>query len=370
MQVKKIALLNCHGDDVFCFRKEIIDALIMKGCQVILSCPESIRLDCFRNNKNIIIEDISIDRRGTNPIRDFKLLVDYIRLFRRYRPDVVCTFTIKPNIYGSIAADLLGIPHINNITGLGSGFQNGGIIQRVVKILYKISLRKSKKIFFQNKENQVVAIKNKLVNDLIPHECIPGSGVNLERFVYKEKISKGNTIVFNYIGRVLKDKRIDDYLEAAKIIKSEYDNIVFNIIGFVEEKETHYVKLLKDLEEKQIIHYCGNVDDVRPYIYESDAIIHPSSYGEGISNVLLESAACGRAIITTDISGCKDCVINGVSGFIYQAENVKQLVDRIQEFIHMTPESKIEMGIEGRKKVEKEFDRRIVVNSYLKELNL
>ena len=366
--MKKVALLNCHGDDVYCFRKEIIEGLVDKGCQVILSCPESRRLDCFRGQDNIIIEDVKIDRRGTNPINDFKLLLHYVRLFKKHRPDIVCTFTIKPNVYGSIAADLLGIPHINNITGLGSGFQNGGIVQQVVKILYRTALRKSKKVFFQNEDNQRVAIQTGLISSKIPHECIPGSGVNLSRFEFKEKTTSDDKVVFNYIGRVLKDKRIDDYLDAAQIIKARYQNAVFNIIGFIEPTELHYQKLLKDLEEKGVVHYCGSVDDVRPLVYVSDAIVHPSSYGEGISNVLLETAACGRAIITTDTVGCKDCVKDNISGLVYHAEDVDQLVQKVESFILMTPEVRRAMGLNGRKFVENQFDRNIVVNKYIDEI--
>lgn len=366
--MKKVALLNCHGDDVFCFRKEIIDALVAKGCMVILSCPESSRLDYFRGRDNIIIENVHIDRRGSNPIKDLQLLYDYFRLFKKYKPDVVCTFTIKPNVYGSIAADLLGIPHVNNITGLGSGFQNGGIVQRVVKVLYRIALRKSQKVFFQNQENQEIALQTGLVNEMISYECIPGSGVNLTRFEYKEKDKMDDTVVFNYIGRVLKDKRIDDYLDAAKAIKAKHKNTQFNIIGFIEPTELHYKKLLQELENRGIIHYCGSVDDVRPLIYGSDAIIHPSSYGEGISNVLLESAACGKAAITTNIAGCRDCVDDGVTGFIFPAEDVDELVIRIERFLALTPTERKEMGLAARRKVEKEFDRSIVVEAYMKEI--
>lgn len=367
--MKKVALLNCHGDDVYCFRKEIIDALVAKGCMVILSCPESSRLDYFRGQDNVIIEDVYIDRRGTNPIKDLKLLYDYIRLFKKHKPDVVCTFTIKPNVYGSIAADMLGIPHINNITGLGSGFQNGGFVQRVVKILYRTALRKSKKVYFQNQENQKVALQTGLVNEKIPFECIPGSGVNLTRFEYKKKDSADDVVVFNYIGRVLKDKRIDDYLDAAKVIKAKYPNTQFNIIGFIEHTEIHYKKLLEELERDGIVHYCGSVDDVRPLVYASDAIVHPSSYGEGISNVLLESAACGRAAITTDIAGCRDCVEDGITGYIYEPENVTQLVDKIEHFINLPSEERKRMGTLGRKKVEMEFNRQVVVDKYLREIN-
>lgn len=364
--MRTVALLNCHGDDVFCFRKEVIDALIECGYRVILSCPESHRLDCFRNNDSIVVEDVRIDRRGTNPFRDLKLLLDYIKLYKHHKPDVVCTFTIKPNVYGSMAADILGIPHVNNITGLGSGFQNGGLIQRVVIWLYRRALKKSSMVFFQNMENQQTAIEARLLGEGTPYKCIPGSGVNLERFVVSPKDSEDeDTVVFNYIGRVLKDKRIDDYLDAARIIKQKHNNVVFNIIGFIEPTENHYKKLLDELEQKGIIHYVGSVDDVRPYVKASDAIIHPSSYGEGISNVLLESAASGKAIITTDISGCKDCVDDGVTGFIYHAEEVGQLVERIEQFISLTPQQRKDMGLAGRQKVEKEFDRNIVVNAYL-----
>lgn len=367
MNKKTIAFLNCHGDDVYCFRKEVIDALVANGYRVILSCPASHRLDCFRNNESIVVEDIKIDRRGTNPFHDLKLLLDYIKLYKRHKPDVVCAFTIKPNVYGSLASDILGIPHINNITGLGSGFQNGGLIQRVVIRLYRKALKRSKMVFFQNMENQQIAIEAKLLGEGVPYKCIPGSGVNLERFIVSPKDSEDG-VVFNYIGRVLKDKRIDDYLDAARIIKQKHNNVIFNIIGFIEPTEIHYKRLLEELEQKGVIHYCGSVDDVRPYVKASDAIIHPSSYGEGISNVLLESAASGKAIITTDISGCKDCVDDGVSGFIYHAEDVSQLVDKIEKFIALTPQQRMDMGLAGRRKVEKEFDRKIVVNAYLQEV--
>lgn len=367
--MKTIALLNCHGDDVFCFRREIIEALVENGCSVILSCPEHPRLDYFRNKEGIIIEDIQIDRRGTNPLKDIKLIWDYIRLFRKYRPAYICAFTIKPNIYGSIAADLLGIPHINNITGIGSGYKNGGFVKKIVISLYKIALGKSQMVFFQNKENQQTALTTKMISNKSRHQVIPGSGVNLERFAYKEK-DDSKKVVFNYIGRVMKDKRIDDYLKTASVIKKKYPQTVFNILGFIEKDEGYYETALKSLEEKGIVHYCGNVDDVRPYIYASDAIIHPSTYGEGISNVLLETAACGRVCITTNTEGCRDCVDDGFSGYIYEPGNIDQLVNRIEAFISLSSEQRKRMGIAGRKKVEKEFDRRLVVESYLKELRL
>lgn len=185
--MKTIALLNCHGDDVFCFRREIIESLVEKEYKVVLSCPEHERLNYFRTMKNIVIEDVSIDRRGKNPIKDIKLIVDYLRLYRKHRPDVVCTFTIKPNVYGSLTADMMGIPHINNITGIGSGYLNGGIVKDVVKLLYRIALRKSKIVFFQNKDNLHIALKTRMISENNPHKIIPGSGVNLDRFAFQKR---------------------------------------------------------------------------------------------------------------------------------------------------------------------------------------
>lgn len=367
--MKTIVLLNCHGDDVFCFRKEIVEALLDKGYKVVLSCPEHKRLDYFRTMKNVVIEDVSIDRRGKNPIRDLKLLFEYVSLYRKHNPDVVCSFTIKPNVYGSIAADMMGIPHINNITGIGSGYLNGGIVKSIVKLLYRLALRKSNMVFFQNEDNQEIALKAKIISEDIPHQIIPGSGVNLDRFAYQKNQNHDGSVVFNYIGRVMKDKRIDDYLKAAIIVKEKHPNVVFNIIGFIEDAESHYLSELQQLESQDIIHYCGCVDDVCPFIYASDAIIHPSAYGEGISNVLLETAACGRAVITTDVPGCIDCVEDGVTGLVYHVKDVTQLVDKIEQFIAMPPLQRMKMGEEGRKKVERMFDRNMVVDAYIQQIS-
>lgn len=364
---KIIALLNCHEDDVYCFRREIIFELVRQGYTVLVSCPVGPRLDVFRNNKDIIIENIDIDRRGTNPIKDISLLLNYVRLFRRYRPAVVCTFTIKPNIYGSMAADFLGIPHINNITGLGSSFQKDGFLKKLVRILYKTALKNSSKVFFQNANNMNTAIKEGMISKSARYECIPGSGVNLQHFNYSIK-ETNNSIVFNYIGRVLKDKGVNDYIEAARIIRKNHKNVFFNIIGFIEPSEPHYKEILHSLEEEDIIHYCGSVEDVRNYINAADAIIHPSTYGEGISNVLLETAASGRAVITTDVPGCRDTVDDGKSGFVYKAGDVSDLIEKIEKFISLSPAARQDMGMYGRKKVEKEFDRAKVVEKYILEI--
>ena len=246
---------------------------------------------------------------------------------------------------------------------------NGGFVKSIIKLLYRLALRKSKMVFFQNEDNQEIALKSKMISEKIPHQIIPGSGVNLGRFAYQKNENDCKNVVFNYIGRVMKDKRIDDYLKAAIIVKEKHHHVVFNVIGFVEETESHYLPEIQQLETQGTIHYCGSVDDVRPLIYASDALVHPSAYGEGVSNVILETAACGRAVITTDVPGCKDCVEDGVTGLMYHAKDVRQLVAKIEKFISMSAVERIKMGEEGRKMVEKKFDRNIVVDAYVQQIS-
>lgn len=368
---RTVILMNCHDDDVYCFRQEIINRFIEEGYQVVISCPDGPKLKLMKN-MDCIFENISIDRRGTNPINDTRLLLAYIKLIKKYKPCVVAAFTIKPNIYGSIAAQICRVPYINNITGLGSGFENGGLIQKIVKNLYKVALKKSKMVFFQNQSNLEIVKKLNILNS--DFKLIPGSGVNTDRFEYLDYPEGGNgingkTVVFNYIGRVLHDKGIDDYIEAAKTIKKEYPNTEFNIIGFIEPTENHYINELKDLECRGIVKYCGQQLDVRPYIKKSHAIIHPSTYGEGMSNVLLESASSGRAIITTDNPGCYETVEDGVTGFVYHGGNVTELVKRIKQFLELSNDSRETMGKLGRKRMEDFFSREIVVNEYSEIVN-
>ena len=361
MADKIIAMLNCHDDDVFCFRKEIIDDLADSGYKVLVSCPYGKRIEKIKRD-NVIFEDIKIDRRGTNPIHDYSLYKAYLSLFQKYKPIIVLAFTIKPNIYGGLAARQLNIPYVNNITGLGSGFENGGIVKSVILMMYRVVLNNAYYIFFQNEAN-----KDKiLATGILRHkryEVIPGSGVNLNRFSFC-KYPESQGIVFNYIGRVMKDKNIDDYIYIAKKIHEKYKKIVFNIIGFIEDSELHYKEELEELERQGIVKYYGPQEDVRPYIRESHAIIHPSTYGEGLSNVLIETAATGRPLITTTIPGCKETVEDGVNGFLFEPGNRKMMVEVVERFISLPKDQKAQMGKESRRLAEERFSRNIVVSKY------
>ncbi|MGG4197535.1 glycosyltransferase family 4 protein [Peribacillus frigoritolerans] len=356
----KILILANNDVGLYKFRKELIKELVKEN-EVYISLPngefitELIELGC----KFI---DTAINRRGTNPITDLKLILNYRRIIKDIKPDLVLTYTIKPNVYGGLACRMSGITSIANITGLGSAVENGGILQKITLFLYKVSLKKAKCVFFQNKENEEFILKKKIISG--NHRLIPGSGVNLDYYSLLDYPSD-KTINFLFIARVMKEKGIDQYLEAAEYIREKYPNTVFHILGFCEDA---YEDKLKEMQSKDIIKYHGMQSDVRKYHKISHCTIHPTYYPEGMSNVLLESAASGRPIITTNRSGCREIVDNDVNGYIVMQQNSKDLIEKIDKFLSLDYKTKRQMGLAGRKKVENEFDRNIVVYSYLEEI--
>ncbi len=367
---KMVMLITNHDDDVYCFRKELIEAIVENGYQMLISCPYGEKLDLMQEIPYEYDNPV-IDRRGTNVWSDFNLMLHYRKVMKQYKPDVVLCYTAKPNVYGSLAARSLKIPYINNVTGLGSVLSKGTLMKNFVLTLFKIAFSKSSCIFFQNSENMKLAKKQGMVKGYC--ELIPGSGVNTTRFGLQEYPNGGNgnegeKVIFNYIGRVLHDKGVDDYIEAAKIVKAQWSNTEFNIIGFIEPTENHYKELLEQLEKEEIVYYRGSQKDIKPFIARSHATIHPSTYGEGMSNVLLESAASGRVLITTDNPGCRETVEHEKTGFIYPGGNVSELVCAIKKFLHLANEERKLMGEQGREKVKKEFSRELVIQAYLKQI--
>lgn len=365
-----IALLTNNDDDVYCFRKELIEGLIENGYKVLISCPDGPKFQLL-SHLDYIYDNPNIDRRGTNVIADYKLYRHYVKLFKKYRPTAVLTYTAKPNVYAGMASKKLKIPYVVNVTGLGSVINKKGLIKKIIMSLFKKSYRNASCVMFQNSTNMQTAIANKMVKGR--YKLLPGSGVNVIRYPLQEYPSGGNGIVgdtvrFNYIGRILKDKGVDDYIEVAKRIKQKYSAVEFNMIGFIEPTEIHYENDLRLLQSQGIINYHGSQNDVKPFIARSHATIHPSIYGEGMSNVLLESASSGRPLITTDNAGCKETVSDGETGYIYQGGNTIELYDFIEKFLAMPNDKRREMGEKGREKVAKEFSREVVVKAYLEEL--
>ncbi|MGV8148989.1 MAG: glycosyltransferase family 4 protein [Alkaliphilus sp.] len=356
----KILILANSDIGLYKFRKELIEELL-KGNEVYISLPDGefasqlLDLGCQ-------FIDIKISRRGTNPITDFNLMMRYKSILKQVKPDVVLTYTIKPNVYGGIACRITKTPYITNITGLGTAVENGGLLQKLTLLLYRVGLKKASCVFFQNESNEQFFMDKRIVKS--KSRLIPGSGVNLEHF-HVLKYPPDKTIEFVFISRIMKQKGIDQYLDAAKHIRNKYPNTIFHVLGFCEEA---YEDKLKKLQDKGIIHYHGMVSDVRDILKKTHCTIHPTYYPEGMSNVLLESAASGRPIITTDRSGCREIVDDGLNGYIVEQRNSKDLVKKIERFLKLDYEGKKQMGLACRKKVESEFDRQIVVNAYIEEI--
>lgn len=368
-----IALLTNNDDDVFCFRKELIEGLITEGYDILVSCPDGPKFELMKDIP-FKYDNPDIDRRGTNPIADAKLMYHYWRLFKKYRPVVVLTYTAKPNVYASIVAHQLGISVINNLTGLGSVVNEKGLKKAFIMWLFKVAYQNSACMMFQNATNMEVARRTGMVKG--DYKLIPGSGVNTDRYSLQPYPEGGDgktgaPVIFNYIGRVMKDKRVDDYIEAAKRIKNKYPRTEFNILGFIEPTENYYEAELKELGKENIVLYRGSQRDIKPFVARAHCTIHPSTYGEGMSNVLLESASSGRFLITTDNPGCQEIVEDGMTGFIYHGEDVDALVAAIERFLSLLNDRRKAMGEAGRQRVKENFSREMVINAYkskIKEL--
>ena len=359
----KILILANNDIGLYNFRKELIEKLIELKHKLYISLPYGERVSDLVNMGCEYIET-EVDRRGTNFIKDFKLFNKYRKILKEIKPDIVLTYTIKPNIYGGIVARLKKVPYICNITGLGTATENKSIVQKLIILLYKIALKDVKCCFVQNEENLEFLKKNKITNKE-KYKLIPGSGVNLQHFKLLPYPDEKEKIKFLFISRIMKEKGIEQYLETAKYITKKYKNIEFHILGFCEQE---YEGILNDLQKEKIIYYHGLQKDVIPFLKECSCLIHPSYYPEGMSNVLLEAGASGRPVITTNRSGCREIVEDGQTGFIVNQKDSKDLIEKVEKFIRLPIEERKNMGQTARKKVEKEFDRNIVINAYLKEI--
>ncbi len=356
--MSKVLLLVNHDVVIYNFRLELVEKLLEEGHEVVISSPYGERIDDLKK-LGCQHYDIHISRHGMNPFKEIRLIRQYKKLLRRVSPDIVLSYTIKPNIYGAIACRSMKIPCIANITGLGTAVENGGIVQTITVSLYKYAFSKIQKVYFQNTENMQFFIDRKIA--LGKHELLPGSGVNLQRFALLE-YPTSSRIEFAFISRIMKEKGIEQYLETAEYIKAKYPDTVFHVCGFCEQA---YEETLKALHDKGVIVYHGMVRDVKCVLKQIHCTVHPTYYPEGISNVLLESAACGRPIITTNRSGCREVIDDGINGYIVRERDSVDLIEKVERFMSLTYEEKREMGLRGREKVAREFDRNIVVNSYL-----
>lgn len=358
---KKILFLVNHDIVIYNFRLEIVERFIEEGYEVHVSSPYGDRIDDLMV-LGVIYHEIKINRHGMNLKDEIKILFAYDSLFKRVKPDIILGYTIKPNIYGALVAQKMGIPFVANITGLGIAVEKSGVKQKVFVELYRIAFRKVQRVFFQNDENRQFFEDNNIAAD--KHAMLPGSGVNLERFSVSE-YPDDKIVKFLFISRIMKEKGIDQYIDAAKAIKNRYPNVEFHICGFCEDE---YEVRLDKLNADGTIIYHGMICDVAKFMKNMHCVIHPTYYPEGLSNVLLEACASGRPIISTDRSGCREVVDDGVNGYMIPQKNSSELIRAIKKFMTLSYEEKKEMGINARKKVEQQFDRKIVVEAYMREV--
>lgn len=358
----KILFLANHYSTLYQFRKELINILVERGDEVYLSLPEAKDVEYF-TNLGCKFVPTAVDRRGYNPLADLKLIRSYRKIINQTKPDIIFSYTIKPNVYGSLANRGTDIRQVCNITGTGATFLKDGLLAKICKFLYRISITKAYKVFFQNRKDRDFFAANKLVGK--NYEILPGSGCALISHPYIP-LPEGDKINFIFIGRVMKLKGIDEYLECAKVISERHQNVHFLIAGWNEEKE--YMQKVEEAEKAGYVEYLGYRKDIANIIEKCHCTILCSHGGEGMPNVILESAAMGRICITTNTNGAEDAVDDGVTGYIYPKGDAKALIEKVEKVLNMTNEEKATMGKAGREKMEREFDRNIVINKYLDEI--
>ncbi|MFQ2435499.1 glycosyltransferase family 4 protein [Aeromonas caviae] len=347
------------------FRKNTIISLLSEGYQVIAIAPRD-----EYSEKIVLLGaqyiDIRIDQGGTNPINDFKTLLSFKKIFSQNNIDVVLNFTPKNNIYATLAATMHGVKTINNVAGLGVLFINESVTSKIARFLYKFSQRYASKIFFQNEEDRTLFIVKHIARKEIT-DRLPGSGVDLSRFTLSPAPDDG-IIRFLLIARMLYDKGIGYYVEAARSLKQKYgDSVEFRLLGFLDVNNPSAVSKTEMLSwvDEGIVTYLGVSDKVEDEIAQVDCIVLPSFYREGVPKSLLESGAMGKPIVTTDNVGCRETVDNGVNGFLCAPRDTVSLVSALEKIVLMSHQERLKMGARSREKIEREFDEQIVINKYI-----
>lgn len=359
--MKKILILANSGSGLYDFRNELITALL-KNHAVTASVPSS-EYDNAIVNLGCEVVDTPVDRRGVNPVRDFSLLMRYLKLLRKEKPDLVITYTIKPNVYGGFACRMLRIPYAANITGLGTAFQKDGLLKTLVTAMYKVSLRKAHTVFFENVGNMQTLLDAKIVRK---EQCclLNGAGVNLEHYSYVPYPKDTEPVRFLFIGRVMQEKGVDELFTAMERLRADEINCILDVLGGYEE---NYEPKIRQYEAEGWLRYHGYQKDVRPFITASHCFVLPS-WHEGMANTNLECAAMGRPLITSRIHGCMEAVIENESGLLCEPKNADSLYEAMQHFCQRSNPRREEMGKAGRKHMEAVFDKKLVVEATIGRL--
>ena len=310
---------------------------------------------------------IEIDRAGLNPFADFRLFLRYRSLLKRLRPAAYLGYTIKPNIYGSLAAASLGIPALPNVSGLGTAFIQGGGLRALVARLYRIGFARAPVVFFQNEDDRDLFVARRIVRPA-QARVLPGSGVDLEHFA-PAPLLEGSP-VFLFIGRLLRDKGVGEFVEAARSIRREYPHARFQLLGGLDEGNRTGIRQpeLDSWVAERILEHLGTTDDVRPFIAAASAVVLPS-YREGLPRSLLEAAAMARPLIASDVPGCRDVIEDGVNGFLCNVRDAAALADAMRRLASLPRTRQLAMGKAGRRRVQERFSEALVVRAYLDVLS-
>lgn len=358
----RILIATNHSYMFYRFRKELVEAL-MQEHEVILSTPfvgheddlQAMGLRCI---------DTEIDRRSINPFKDMKLLKTYRKMLDEIQPDLVIAYSIKPNIYMGSACKAKGIPYVTNVQGLGTAFEKP-VLSSVVSVMYRSALRKAGTVFFENEENAQFFLHKNIISAQ-QMKVLPGAGINLDEYPYVPMQDDG-VCSFLFVGRIMKEKGVDEFFTAAKTIKAEFgEKVAFDVVGFYEDA---YKGTVDQLVADSVIKFHGFQTDVHPFYEAADCVVLPS-YHEGMSNVLLEGAATGRALITSDIPGCREAVEDGNSGYLCPAKDANALYGAMQRVMELSVEQRSEMGCRGRERMEQQFSKTAVVTETIKHLEI
>ena len=360
----KIAIVLNTSWNIYNFRRGLINSLIDKGNQVITIAPKD-QYTSKLTEMGCEHIPVKMDSRGANPIKDFLLILELFWIYKKVKPDVILHYTIKPNIYGTIASSLLRIPVVNNVCGLGTIFLKDNLVSRIAISMYRIAFRFPKKIFFQNEDDKALFVKKKIVSNQVSG-ILPGSGIDTTLFSSTKSKESKEKFTFLLISRLIYDKGILEYIDAIDTLKNEGIDANFQLLGQIDEKHKRGIpiKIIRDWIEKNQVEYLGTTDDVRTYIEKADCIVLPS-YREGTPKTLLEAASMSKPIVATDVPGCNNVVKDGKNGYLCKLKDSRDLADKMRLLLKQDPASLKNMGEFGRTFIENNFREDFVIDKYL-----
>lgn len=370
--LKKIRLIICTNSswNLINFRSGLIRAFVNSGYEVIAVAPP----DEYSERIALLgcqYLPLAMEAKGKNPITELMLFFNFVKLFKSTQPDIYLGYTIKPNIYGSIAARVCGVKVINNIAGLGISFRSRTVFTRILERFYRLALSSSNRVFFQNEDDKGHFLRLGLVSSDLA-DRLPGSGVDLNRFPVKPMLSfdRGRPFRFLVICRMLWSKGIGEFVEAARLLKARHTDLEFCLLGFLNVQNPDAISHLKMDEwvTEGVVNYLGYTDNVIDEIYAADCVVLPSYYPEGVPRSLLESAAIGRPIITTDTTGCREVVDHGINGFLCRPRDALDLADKMGRILSLSHQELAQMGRASRRLAEATFDEQVVIQKYLQAI--